>query len=168
MDWDEARLLPSALSLGVGGIAALMLFLGAALEGNPLAPLVLVAALVLLVASRAVEPGRRWSLLLGSWAAGLGVAVWLAVAAVTHDAQRPVQSVFSIGFAAASLWVGRFLAAETRPPPWASWSWDEPVTPPDGHPEDSGWIEEVSPSSRYPGSISTGRAGAEPFARAGG
>lgn len=142
MDWDEARLLPAALTLGVSGIAGLMLALGAALAVNPLAPLVLVVALVLLAASRLIEPGRRWALALGSRAAVAGIVIWLGVAAATHDADRPVQAVFSLAFAGCSLWVARFLHAETLPPPWASWDW-EAGSAPAPHDERYGWIEEL-------------------------
>lgn len=146
MEWDEARLLPSALSLGVTGIAGLMLALAAALEANPLAPIVLVGALVLIAAGRLLEPGRRWSLALGSRAAVIGIFVWLAVAAATHDADRPVQAASSLGLAACSLWVARFLNAELKPPPWASWYAVDGDAEPETAPPPAalvGWIEEL-------------------------
>jgi hypothetical protein len=144
VEWDEARLLPSALNLGVTGIAGLMLALAAAVEGNPFAPLVLIAGIVLLAASRLLEPGRRWSLVIGSRAAVIGIFLWLGVAAATHDANRPVQAAFSIALAASSLWVSRFLNAELEPPPWASW--DAADSEPDPEPPPArlvGWIEEL-------------------------
>lgn len=146
MDWDEARLLPSALSLGVTGIAGLMLALTTAMQGNALAPVVLAAALILVAAARLLEPGRRWSLAIGSGAAVIGIFIWLGVAAATQDAQHPVQAAFSLGLAGCSMWVARFLNAELQPPPWASWYDAQPET--DRGPAPAplplvGWIEEL-------------------------
>lgn len=141
MDCDDARLLPASLILVFGGIAALMLAASAAIGGSALGTPLALIALVMVAASYALAPDRRWALRAGSAVSVLGVPIWLAALLAFGGVADPAIGLFCLGMAASSWWAMRFLGEELLPPPWER-AWNLlPESRPEGPPE--GWIEEL-------------------------
>lgn len=145
MEWEDVRLLPAELLLTMSGLAALMLAFGAAIEGNALALPFAALTLVLLVASGALMPQRRWSLRLGSVAAWAAIPVWIASFLALDRPNDASTGLFCLGMAIAAGWASRFLRGELEPPEWLREY--EPSEPP---PSPEAWIEELNDDALLP------------------
>jgi hypothetical protein len=145
MEWEDVRLLPAELLLTMSGVAAMMLAVGAAIEGHPLAPVLGALTLVLLVAGGSLAPQRRWSIRLGSVVAWAAIPVWLACFIALDRPNDASTGLFCLGMAIAAGWTSRFLHGELELPEWLREY--EPSEPPilvDG------WIEELADDAPLP------------------
>jgi hypothetical protein len=147
MEWEDVRLLPAELLLTMSGLAALMLTLGATIEGHPLAAPMAALALLLLLAGGSLAPGRRWSLRLASWVTWAAIPVWLASFFALDRPNDTSTGIFCLGMSIAAVWASRFLRGELEPPEWLR---EYEPTSPVAAVEVNGWIEELADDAPLP------------------
>jgi hypothetical protein len=140
MEWEDVRLLPAELMLSMSGMAAMMLALGATIEGLPFAAPFAILAFLLMLAGGTLAPQRRWSLRLGSIVGWAAIPVWLASFFALDRPDDASTALFCLGMAISAAWASRFLSAELQPPEWL-----REYEPSDERPQVQvdGWIEEL-------------------------